>query len=67
MVNEFFEGQTETLGELMKVAKQRMVAADGSPSPYRDMIQAMGKLLSPQPKLLRQECLEHVQLIHLVW
>jgi hypothetical protein len=65
MLNEFFDGRTETLGELMKVSKQRMVAGDGSPSPYRDMIQAMGMLLSPQPKLLRQECLEHVQLIHL--
>ncbi len=65
MVNEFFDGHSVTLGELMKVAKQRMVSDDGSASPYREMIQAMGKLLSPQPNLLRQECLEHVQLIHL--
>ena len=65
MCNEFFDGQTETLGELMQVAKQRMVVADDSHNPYRDMIHAMGKLLSPQPQLLRQECLEHVQLIHL--
>ncbi len=67
MVNEFFDGDCGTLGELTMIAKQRMVAEQaGSANPYRQMIDTMGKMFSPRPKLLQAECLEHVQLIHLL-
>ena len=67
MVNEFFDGDCGTLGELTMIAKQRMVAEQTSnASQYRQMIDVMGKMFSPRPKLLKEECLEHVQLIHLL-
>ncbi len=66
LVDEYFQGDTATLGELTMIAKQRMVNNDDQdPNPYRVMIDGMGKLFSPRPQLLKQECLEHVQLIHL--
>jgi hypothetical protein len=79
MVNEFFDGEAISLGELMKVAKQRMVDTDHATREnhpperpasqrdiFREMIQGMGELLSPNSNLLRAECVEHAQLIHLL-
>ena len=66
MVHEFFEGDVQTLGELMTVAKRRMVNGSENNQEYRDLIEGMGKTFSPLPELLEQERLEHVQLIHLV-
>ena len=66
LVNEYFDGDSTTLGDLTMVAKQRMVDHEkGQKNPYRVMIDGIGKVLSPRPGLLKQECLEHVQLIHL--
>lgn len=66
MVDEFFNGKIETLGELICVSKQRMVKGSDKPNEYRELIEGMGKAFSPIPKLLKQERLEHVQLIHLL-
>ena len=66
MVHEFFEGEVQTLGELMNLAKQRMVKGSDNNQEYRDLIEGMGKTFSPLPEMLEQERLEHVQLIHLV-
>ena len=66
MVHEFFEGEAQTLGQLMLVAKRRMVNGSDNNQEYRDLIEGMGKTFSPLPGLLKQERLEHVQLIHLV-
>ena len=74
IVNEYFSGKVETLGELVCLAKRRIVETDHEPlddenlvsNPYREMILGMGKLLSPRPDLLRAECLEHAHLIHVL-
>ena len=65
MVHEFFEGEAQTLGQLMMVAKRRMVEGSDNNQEYRDLIEGMGKTFNPMPGLLKQERLEHVQLIHL--
>ncbi|MFK7767698.1 MAG: C25 family cysteine peptidase [Mariniblastus sp.] len=66
MVHEFFNGDVETLGELMLVAKKRMVEGSGNNREYREMIEGMGKTFSPVAGMLKQERLEHVDLIHLI-
>ena len=66
MVDEFFYGDIKTLGELLRVSKKRMVQGSEEPNDYRMMIEGMGKSFSPKPELLKQERLEHVQLIHLI-
>ncbi len=71
MLDEFFDGEAQTLGELLTVSKQRMVlqpVADERPEPeeYRAMIEGMGKLLSPRPDLLKAERLEHAQMMQLL-
>ena len=65
MVGEYFNGDVETLGELVQISKERMVNGNDKPNEYRDLIEGMGKTFSPTPELLEQERLEHVQLIHL--
>jgi hypothetical protein len=66
MVHEFFEGDVETLGELVCVAKRRLVSGSDNHPEYRQMIQGMGETFSPVAKLLKQERLEHVDLMHLL-
>lgn len=74
MMDEYFAGDSETLGELMRLAKCRLVqpeldrkrAASQSYSLYRTMIEGMGKSLSPRPELLEDEKREHVKLVHLI-
>ena len=65
MVDEYFEGDSQTLGELTLIAKQRLVNGDQQADEYRDMIHAMGKMFSPRPELLQEERAEHLHLIHL--
>jgi hypothetical protein len=76
MMNEYFQGECETLGELMLKAKQRMVALSNVRSDeasqskddnrYRQLLDALGESLSPTAKLLNAECREHVQLMQLL-
>lgn len=66
LVHEYFEGDAGTLGELMMLAKQRLVTGSDHSSNYRDMIEGAGAVFSPAPNLLKQERLEHVKLIHLL-
>ena len=65
MTREHFNGQAETLGEIVMLAKQRLIETD-DPSELRQMIEAMGKGFSPQPELLEAERKEHTELIHLL-
>jgi len=70
LTGEYFEGNASTLGELVRIAKQRMIQED-SDAPvglesYRKMIRGMGELLSPTPQLLNAECREHAHLIQLL-
>lgn len=65
MIREYFDGDAKTLGELTMLAKHRMVCGDDESNEYRETVQALGKLFSPRPELLREECLEHMHLIQL--
>ena len=69
MMEEFFEGDAPTLGELVRVSMRRMASVDGAKpdgDQYRRLIEEMGKALSPYPQLLPSERLEHAKLIHLM-
>ena len=72
MSEEYFHGQCETVGQLLRLAKRRMTdqrapaVSSSAVDPYRQMIQSMGKALSPLPKMLGQEKVEHCHLINLL-
>ncbi len=66
MVHEYFHGEVETLGELALLSKQRMVKGSANNPKYREMIEGMGQVFSPAPRLLDLERLEHAQLIQLI-
>ena len=69
MMEEFFEGDAATLGQLVRVSMRRMAnekAAEVGDDEYRRLIEEMGKSLSPFPRLLPLERLEHAKLIHLL-
>lgn len=65
MTREHFEGTTPTLGEIVRLAKKRLISTD-DPSEIRQMVEAMGMGFSPKPELLEAERREHVELIHLL-
>ena len=72
MSEEYFHGECQTVGQLLRLAKRRMAdeQARAVPSatedPYRQMIQSLGKTLSPLPKMLGEEKIEHCHLINLL-
>jgi hypothetical protein len=69
MMEEFFEGEAPTLGDLVRVSLRRMADEEGAEADgdrYRRLIEEMGKSLSPFPQLLPLERLEHAKLIHLL-
>ena len=65
MLDGYFEGNAETLGELVLQSKQKLVAEPSEPNQYRQLVESMGKAFSPEPGLLEQERKEHVHLMHL--
>jgi len=66
MMNEFFRGECETLGQLMLKAKQRMTKEPNADDKYRQSLDALGKTFSPLPKLIGEECKEHLHLMQLI-
>jgi len=69
MMEEFFEGDAVTLGQLVRVSLQRMASAEppkADADRYHRLIEEMGETLSPFPKLLPLERLEHAKLFHLL-
>ena len=69
MMEEFFDGDADTLGQLVRVSMRRMASdevAEQNADPYRRLMEEMGKSLSPFPQLLPLERLEHAKLIHLL-
>jgi len=69
MMEEFFEGDAATLGQLVRVSLQRMASAEppkADADRYHRLIKEMGETLSPFPKLLPLERLEHAKLFHLL-
>ena len=68
MADEFFSGQCLTIGQLLRRSKLAMIdpkpiAADDK---YRQMIESMGRSLSPLPKQLDAEKREHLHLVNLL-
>ena len=66
MINGFFDGKAETLGDLILYAKQQMVEKPTNKSEYHKLIQSLGQAFSPEPGLLKEERGEHVHLMHLL-
>lgn len=78
--DNLFDGEQETLGELLQLAKREMInkhsespinftdesGADKSKvDTLRQMLQGTGLALSPSPDLLTTECWEHLSMMHL--
>ena len=66
MLDGYFDGEVTTLGELVKVSKQKLVEFDASKSQYHQLLHSMGRAFSPTPELLKEERVEHVHLMHLL-
>ncbi len=68
MMCEYFEGDAQTLGQLMLTAKRRMLQPDSNQASFamRNELEQMGQALSPTPDLLNEELQEHVLLYHLL-
>lgn len=65
LLDGYFHGSSETLGQLMLEAKQKLVRNPERPDRYRQLVEAMGQAFSPKPELLDAERREHVHLMHL--
>lgn len=66
MVHEYFHGNVQTVGELLRMAKIRMARGSDNNPKYRAMIEGMGQAFSPLPKLLKAERNEHIHLVQLM-
>lgn len=66
LLDGYFQGDASTLGELVKVSKNRMVKFEPKKSNYHRLIESMGQAFSPEPGLLVAERKEHVHLMHLL-
>lgn len=65
MLEEYFQNNRETLGELILHAKRDMVDATNK-SGNRKMLDSLARMVSPKPELLKEERREHVQLFNLI-
>jgi len=65
MLQQFFDEQQPTLGQLLLHAKREAMQQTGK-SGNRKMLDTMAALVSPKPKLLREERLEHMALFNLL-
>ncbi|HMP79574.1 MAG TPA: C25 family cysteine peptidase [Pirellulaceae bacterium] len=68
MLAEYFHGDAQTLGELVRRAKIRMVVPDveGPLTETRKLIDAGASMISPRADLLEEERREHLYLFHLL-
>ena len=68
LMDQEFHGDSQTLGEMMLLAKQRMIQpkANSRTSDFRDVISGTNQVLSPRPELFELEIQEHLQLFHLL-
>jgi len=68
MMDELFNGECKTLGELLHLAKRRTLepARSGNPSDCREMIKSIAKMFSPNSDKLEVELQEHVAMMHLL-
>ena len=65
MLDEYFDGSAETLGEVILKAKLEMIRGDKEFDGYRELIESMSKSLLPDQKFA-DECADHVQLMQLL-
>lgn len=65
MLQQYFDEQQPTLGQLLLNAK-REAMKQGGKSGNRKMLDTMAALVSPKPGLLREERLEHMALFNLL-
>ena len=65
MLDEYFDGSAETLGEVILKAKLEMIQGDKEFADYRELIESMSKTLLPDQKFA-DECADHVQLMQLL-
>lgn len=67
ITQDYFSGDSATIGDLVKVAKRNLILnEDKNPSEYRQIIEAMGRSFSPKPELLLAERREHADSINLL-
>ena len=64
MLDEYFDGSAETLGEVILKAKLEMIRGDKEFEDFRKLIESMSKTLLPDKKFA-DECTDHVQLMQL--
>jgi Peptidase family C25 len=69
LMDEHFQGESNTLGQLMLRAKQRLVdpqQSRTSTQEMRDEIEKIGSLFNPKPELVQDEIYEHLALFQLL-
>ena len=67
MLRQAFKYRRETLGEIVMLAKQELVAADGkSGSPNRRLLDQIAAVVSPDSGLLKEERQEHSWMYNLL-
>lgn len=64
LLDEYFQQETETIGEIILNAKRQM-ADDAPQRADRKLLDLLGKAVSPNPGLLSEERHEHLQLFNL--
>ena len=65
MLDEYFDGSAETLGEVILKAKLEIIRGDKEFEDYRELIESMSKTLLPDKKFA-DELTDHVQLMQLL-
>lgn len=65
MLQQYFQEKQPTLGQLILAAKRESIRQGGKTG-NRKMLDTMAQLISPKPKLLREERLEHLALFNLL-
>lgn len=65
LIEETFKKRRETLGEILLVAKQRLVA-DEQDDAHRQIVDALAAAVSPAPDMLPDERREHLALFNLL-
>lgn len=65
MLQQYFQEKQPTLGQLILAAKRESIRQGGKTG-NRKMLDTMALLISPQPKLLQEERLEHLALFNLL-
>ncbi|MGI9519491.1 MAG: C25 family cysteine peptidase [Pirellulaceae bacterium] len=74
LIEEYFDGERETLGEILLAAKRKLGVPDGAGeglddathNEYRSKLKLLGETFSPSGEQLQTEAIEHVHLFHLL-